>query len=370
MGRQNARRMGMFWVWMLMGGMLAATGWGAQPATQEAKGARTPQQIMGELGVTSAALRQALGSADVLFDEAQRAEVAPKAIGPMKKMLALIDELVESQPMAKVQLGTARMQFLSMLALMGDGEAVAKLEEDAKGADAEAAATAKGAQLLVQWWKTAKDAVEQGKVIDELQGLVKASGQNSGVANAVLLARQRGAANEQLKGRIEQIILEDLKSEAAGEVAEEIRAERKRKGLEGKELVIEGTKLDGTKFSTAEWKGKVILVDFWASWYRPSVQELPRLKRVYADYHAKGLEIVGVSCDRAEPELLKFLMGNADMPWPQLFDKGGSGYHPVAKQCGVTEIPARFLIDRKGVVRSVDARENYEALIAKMLEEK
>ncbi|MGE5611802.1 MAG: TlpA disulfide reductase family protein, partial [Bacillota bacterium] len=320
-------------LWMLAGGMLASA---AESTTQPALGKRSPQQIMGELGTASAELRAALGTPDSLFDEAKRAEVAPKALPPMKKMLGLIDELIGNEPMAKAQLGTARMQFRTLLSLMGDADVTAALEKAAQSSDASEATAAKGSQLLVRWWKTNKDAAEQGKVVDELQALVKANAQNSDVTSAVLIAHQRGAANDQIKGRLEKIILEDLKSEAANEVAEDIRAEQKLKSLVGKELVIEGTKLDGTKFSTAQWKGKVILVDFWASWLRQSVQELPRVKKAYADYHAKGLEIVGVSCDRTAQELSKFLADNADMPWPQLFDAENPGYHRVAKQCGVT----------------------------------
>jgi thiol-disulfide isomerase/thioredoxin len=288
----------------------------------------------------------------------------------MKKMLGLIDELMNIEPTAKAQLGMARMQFRSLLPLMGDADATAALEKAAQSDDANEAMAAKGAQLLVRWWKTMKDAAEQGKVVDEMQAMVKANAQSSDMASVVLIARQRGAANDQIKGRIEKIILEDLKSEAAKEVAEDIRAEQKLKSLEGKELVIEGAKLDGTKFSTAQWKGKVVLVDFWASWLPQSVRELPRVKKAYADYHAKGLEIVGVSCDRAAQALSKFLADNPDMPWPQLFDAENPGYHRVAKECDVTGIPKRFLIDKKGVVRTVDARENFEELIAKMVEEK
>ena len=58
------------------------------------------------------------------------------------------------------------------------------------------------------------------------------------------------------------------------------------------------------------------------------------------------------------------------MPWTQLFDEKTPGWHPLATQFGIDGIPTMFLIDKKGVVRTVKARENFEELIPKMLDEK
>ena len=79
--------------------------------------------------------------------------------------------------------------------------------------------------------------------------------------------------------------------------------------------------------------------------------------------------MLGVSCDNSGADLKKFLSDNPDMPWPQLFDEKTAGWHPLAKEYGINGIPTMFLIDKKGVVRSVKARENFEELIPKMLAE-
>ncbi len=113
-----------------------------------------------------------------------------------------------------------------------------------------------------------------------------------------------------------------------------------------------------------------MLVDFWASWADSSRAEVPHLKKLYGDYHDKGLEIVGVSCDNSADDLKKFLDGNKEMVWPQVFDPGKPGWNAIATQLDVIAIPTRFLIDRNGVLRAVDAFENGEEMIPKLLAEK
>jgi peroxiredoxin len=99
---------------------------------------------------------------------------------------------------------------------------------------------------------------------------------------------------------------------------------------------------------------------------------LPRVKKEYIEQHAKGLEILGVSCDRDAEALTAFLAKNKDMPWPQLFDAKQNPkieWHPIAREWGINGIPTMFLIDKKGVLRTVTARENMEEMIPKLLAE-
>lgn len=84
---------------------------------------------------------------------------------------------------------------------------------------------------------------------------------------------------------------------------------------------------------------KYMLIDFWASWCRPCRAEIPNLKQVYADYAAKGLQIISVSLDRSDAAWKKALK-EEQLPWPNGIDKSG-----IANAYKVQTIPAMFLVD-------------------------
>ncbi len=114
-----------------------------------------------------------------------------------------------------------------------------------------------------------------------------------------------------------------------------------------------------------------MLVDFWATWCGPCNAEIPRVKDLYKTYHAKGFEIVGVDCDSSDDTVDPFIK-KKEMPWPQLREESQSeseSWHPLAKQWGVAGIPTMFLVDKKGVLRFIDAREDTAAKIESLLAE-
>jgi thiol-disulfide isomerase/thioredoxin len=126
--------------------------------------------------------------------------------------------------------------------------------------------------------------------------------------------------------------------------------------------------VDGRDVDVSKMKGKVVLVDFWATWCGPCVAELPNVKKAYADLHDKGFEIVGVSFDQ-DCDALKKFVEKQKMAWPQFCD-GGGWQNAINKDFGINAIPAMYLVDKKGNLRDMNGRENLVEKVRAMLEEK
>ena len=334
------------------------------------KAGRTQEAIMADLNTTSGELRQVLSSPKFLTDAKLRAELAPKAIPALNKMLGLFDELAVVDTNFAGQAKQVKGQFYTLAALFGDEKAEATLKTQSQSKDEAQAGIAKGALFMVAWGKAGEDAAAQTKVVDELETAAKAKPADDALADIATQMSQQAPATPAIKARLSTMLTTVFTGPKAKQVAEELGAEAKLKSVEGKPLVLAGPLNDGKAFTSADWKGKVILVDFWATWCGPCRAELPRVKKIYASYHEKGLEVLGVSCDRDAAALKTFLEENKDMPWPQLFNTAKPGWHELATGFGIQGIPTMFLIDKKGIVRTVEARESFEELIPKMLDEK
>ena len=122
--------------------------------------------------------------------------------------------------------------------------------------------------------------------------------------------------------------------------------------LVGKPLELAGKTLSGEDFQWAKYRGKVVLVDFWATWCGPCIRELPNVRAVYEKHKAKGFDIVGISIDQ-DLDALQAFNDQHKLPWVTL---AGEETQDLAKRYGVRGIPTMMLIDKDGKVVGVAHR--------------
>ncbi|QDT95378.1 TlpA family protein disulfide reductase [Gimesia aquarii] len=136
--------------------------------------------------------------------------------------------------------------------------------------------------------------------------------------------------------------------------------------------------ISGQVVSMKNLRGKVVVVNFWATWCGPCVGEIPELKQLYAQYHDQGVEFIGVSHDPPENagglEKLKSFVDKEQIPWPQYYLgrddrtlRTGSPQNDFSELWGIDGIPVIFLIDPSGNLYSTEARGQLDTLIPRLL---
>jgi len=186
------------------------------------------------------------------------------------------------------------------------------------------------------------------------------SGEASGLIYATLAAEQAKLSN------LKQTLLEKLQSTHADSPG--VRPFLSRHGQSpstGALFEAQLKRLDGTTLTLPDdLKGKVVLIDFWASWCGPCVASLPKLKEIYSKYRDQGLEIVGISLDRTLAAAKSFIR-DRNLGWIHTY--GGSGRNSIAAKYGVNAIPSLWLIGRDGKVITNNARGRLDTLIPQAL---
>jgi thiol-disulfide isomerase/thioredoxin len=142
-----------------------------------------------------------------------------------------------------------------------------------------------------------------------------------------------------------------------GEYAEMYEGVLRRQELLGKPMPIWGADLSGKQMDPKALEGKVVLLDFWATWCGPCIAEFPHLKLLYQKYKDKGFEIVSFSVDSDQEKLQEYLVRNP-LPWIMLSKESTeqAGLPPLSRYYGAKSLPVVLLRDRLGKTVLLDAR--------------
>ena len=125
--------------------------------------------------------------------------------------------------------------------------------------------------------------------------------------------------------------------------------------------------LSGRTWTEDDLAGRVVLIDFWATWCAPCLAELPHQKRAWETYYDDGFRILAISLDQTDLATLKRWLRIQEVPWPQIHDnRGFEG--PAALAFEVETLPRSFLFDRAGRLVAADLRgEAFEATVGALV---
>jgi thiol-disulfide isomerase/thioredoxin len=164
-----------------------------------------------------------------------------------------------------------------------------------------------------------------------------------------------------------QLLQEVVNSDAPAQVKESAKNTLEKMDRVGKPIDISFKAVDDRAVDIKKLAGKVVLIDFWATWCGPCVGEIPHVKEAYTELHPKGFEIVGISLDKDKSKLTNFV-ADKKMDWPQYFD-GKQWENEISTKFGIQSIPAMWLVDKKGVLRDINARADLKSKVEKLLAE-
>jgi thiol-disulfide isomerase/thioredoxin len=291
-----------------------------------------------------------------------RKKAAPALIQAADKILALKPKTEQAQSAARM-----KMIALAMLDAIGDAQAGKRLEalpeELQKAGWPQFVREVRGFLLEKQLRELTPENLKDFEKIfaDIKRFLTEAPVEDSdlGLMQTTLdFAEQYTAITGKTDAAVDAYstfakLLAARKDERLAKVVKMWENSIRRLTLVGNAVKIEGNVLGGKPIDWSKYAGKVVLVDFWATWCGPCLRELPEVKKAYELYHDRGFEIVGISLDKTRVQLDAYLKDNP-IPWTIVYNDDGST--PTAEYYGINSIPTMFLVGKDGKVVSISVR--------------
>ena len=129
--------------------------------------------------------------------------------------------------------------------------------------------------------------------------------------------------------------------------------------------------IDGQEITLSKLEGKVILLDFWATWCGPCREAMPHLALLYKTYHQSGFEVIGMSTDKGDTDAVRRFVKSMDIPYPVIMTP-----NDVERRYGITGLPTSILIDKEGKIRQKfvgftnEVAKKMTALVAEIISER
>ncbi len=274
--------------------------------------------------------------------------------GNSAELLQFLKKLLQARPVSPREIIARRDAFKAA------SEKILKLEE--KTPKSKAAGTARGYLFQIRLSEFRGGKEEASALVDDLTKHFEFQGGDLDELDVYLattigrIIEQSGNAPLAAKAyRSFAKAIAGAKDKKIAAMAARLDGFVRRLNLLGNKMEIKGTTVDGKEFGLTSYRGKFVLVEYWATWCIPCVVEMPHLQRVYDLYHQRGFEIVGISLN-TDRRILKRFLGNRKIPWITLFKENAFSSNANADRYGVQAVPMGIFLDQEGKAISLDAR--------------